>query len=56
MSSLYMMTMMTQKNAENFICEKCDFVCSKKSNYERHILTRKHKNDDKKEQKCMHLW
>jgi hypothetical protein len=51
MSSLYMMTMMTQKNAENFICEKCDFVCSKKSNYERHILTRKHKNDDKKEQK-----
>jgi hypothetical protein len=46
-----MMTMMTQKNAEYFICEKCDFVCSKKSNYERHILTRKHKNDDKKEQK-----
>ena len=43
--------MMTQKNAEYFICEKCDFVCSKKSNYERHILTRKHKNDDKKEQK-----
>jgi ferritin len=46
-----MMTMMTQKNAENFICEKCDFVCSKKSNYEKHLLTRKHKNDDKKEQK-----
>ena len=43
--------MMTQKNAENFICEKCDFVCSKKSNYEKHLLTRKHKNDDKKEQK-----
>ena len=51
MSSLYMMTMMTQKNAENFICEKCDFVCSKKSNFEKHMLTRKHKNDDKKEQK-----
>ena len=43
--------MMTQKNAENFICEKCHFVCSKKSNYEKHLLTRKHKNDDKKEQK-----
>ena len=43
--------MMTQKNAEIFICEKCDFVCSKKSNFEKHILTRKHKNDDKKEQK-----
>jgi hypothetical protein len=43
-----MMTMMTQKNAENFICEKCDFVCSKKSNFDKHLLTRKHKNDDKK--------
>lgn len=48
MSSLYMMTMMTQKTAENFICEKCDFICSKKSDYEKHLLTRKHKNDDKK--------
>jgi hypothetical protein len=43
-----MMTMMTPKTAEKFICEKCDFVCSKKSDYEKHILTRKHKNDDKK--------
>ena len=51
MSSLYMMTMMTQKTAENFICEKCHFVCSKKSDYEKHLLTRKHKNDDKKAQK-----
>jgi len=48
MSSLYMMTMMTQKNAEIFICKKCDFVCSKKCDYKRHLLTRKHKNDDKK--------
>ena len=40
--------MMTQKNAEFFTCEKCDFVCSKKSNFEKHLLTRKHKNDDKK--------
>jgi len=46
-----MMTMMTQKNADFFTCEKCDFVCSKKSNFEKHLLTRKHKNDDKKEQK-----
>ena len=51
MSSLYMMTMMTQKTAKKIICENCDFVCSKKSDYERHILTRKHTNDDKKEQK-----
>lgn len=43
-----MMTMMTQKATDVFMCEKCDFVCSKKRDYERHILTRKHKNDDKK--------
>ena len=35
------------KNAEKFYCEKCDFVCSKQSNYSKHLLTRKHKNDDK---------
>jgi hypothetical protein len=46
-----MMTMMTQKNADFFVCEKCDFVCSKKSNYQTHLLTRKHKIADKKEQK-----
>ena len=40
--------MMTQKTAENFICEKCDFICSKKNDYEKHLMTRKHKNDDKK--------
>ena len=43
--------MMTQKTAKIFICEKCDFACSKKSDYEKHLLTRKHKNDDKKAQK-----
>jgi hypothetical protein len=40
------MTMMTNKNAENamsFICDKCDFRCSKKSNYNKHITTLKHK-------------
>jgi len=30
------------KNADNFHCEKCDFRCSKKSNYTKHLLTRKH--------------
>ena len=37
----------TPKNAENFICEKCDFKCSKHSDWNRHILTRKH-NDTAK--------
>ena len=42
--------MVTEKNAENavkFICEKCDFRCSKKSNYDKHLITQKHKVNDK---------
>lgn len=31
------------KNAENFYCDACNFVCSKKSNYDAHHSTRKHK-------------
>ena len=36
------------KNAEKYRCEKCNFSCSKKSNYTAHLLTAKHKmiNDD----------
>jgi hypothetical protein len=34
----------TPKNAQKFCCEKCDFICSKNSDLERHLLTRKHKN------------
>ena len=33
------------KNAENakgYICENCDFTCSKKSNYTSHLTTAKH--------------
>jgi len=36
-----------QKNAEIFYCENCDFTCCKKSNYNKHILTLKHKNRTK---------
>ena len=31
------------KNANKFSCERCDFQCSKESNYNRHLMTRKHK-------------
>jgi len=34
----------TPKNAQSFYCEKCDFKCSKKSNYENHLRTAKHRN------------
>jgi len=30
------------KNAKKFICKNCDFICSKKSDYSRHLSTRKH--------------
>jgi hypothetical protein len=32
-----------KKNAGTFHCERCDFVCSKRSNFEKHLLTQKHK-------------
>jgi hypothetical protein len=34
----------TPKNAEDFNCINCDFKCSKKSDWNRHISTAKHKN------------
>jgi hypothetical protein len=48
------MTMMTNfppKNAEHFFCEKCDYKCFKKSDWERHLITRKHKKDDNNDKK-----
>ena len=44
-----MLTKMPEKNAEIFSCESCHFVCSKKSNYDKHLLTRKHKTLTKPE-------
>jgi len=32
------------ENANNFECVICDFKCSKKSNYNKHLLTPKHEN------------
>ena len=37
-----MLTKKEEKDAVKFICEKCTFECSKKSNYTKHLLTRKH--------------
>ena len=39
------------KHAKQFTCEKCNFICSKQSNYNTHLQTRKHQmiqNDSKK--------
>ena len=41
------------KNAGKYVCELCDFTCSKQSNYKKHTETPKHiknsQNDIKKE-------
>lgn len=35
---------MVPKVPENFICQKCDYITSRKSQYDRHVLTSKHQN------------
>jgi hypothetical protein len=40
-------SLLMPKNANKFVCEKCDFKCSKQSNWFKHINTLKHKKDDK---------
>jgi len=42
-----MTDILVKKNAKKFQCENCDFVCYKKSNYDKHLMTPKHKNTDK---------
>ena len=34
------------KLAKKFVCEKCDYKCCKQSDYDKHLLTLKHKKDD----------
>jgi len=35
------------KNAKNYACNNCDFICSKHSNYIKHLATAKHKKQEK---------
>jgi len=41
-----MITKKEEKDDNAFICEICDFSCGKKFNYEKHLSTRKHINND----------
>ena len=34
------------KIAEKFVCEKCDYKCSKQCDFNKHVLTLKHQKDD----------
>jgi hypothetical protein len=37
-----MLTINSPKLAAKFVCEKCDYKCCKKSDYEKHLYTKKH--------------
>lgn len=43
------------KNADEFKCEKCDFICSKYSNYTAHMSTRKHQIRTSTNKKCQKM-
>jgi len=47
-----MSTEKSKKGAANFICEICNFKCSKKYNYDKHILTAKHNIQHNQQEKC----
>ena len=40
-----MITKTDAETADKYFCEQCDFKCSKKSNYDKHLETRKHKKN-----------
>ena len=59
---LHMLTENLPKNPNKFYCENCNFNTCRKSHYEKHLLTQKHKylqNNDAvatKKKICMSLW
>ena len=42
-----MLTKSRKKSLPNYVCEKCDYITFKKTDYNKHILTLKHQNVDK---------
>ena len=42
-----MLTKSRKKSPQSFVCEKCDYITFKKTDYNKHILTLKHQNVDK---------
>ena len=41
-----------KKVAENFVCDYCDYITSRKSSYDKHILTSKHEKSIKSIESC----
>jgi hypothetical protein len=48
-----MTTKITQKNAKKFVCDNCDYNTSNKYDYERHLSTTKHKNNELTTESCV---
>jgi hypothetical protein len=46
-----MITQKSPKSPKNYFCEKCDYTCYKTSEYNKHLMTRKHQNNDDELQK-----
>ncbi len=44
------------KVAFNYVCEKCDYGCYNKTNFAKHLGTRKHKNDNGKLSKVVSMF
>ena len=46
-----------QESSDNYYCEKCNYYTSRKSQFNRHLLTNKHKiliNTDEKSSETFH--
>jgi hypothetical protein len=41
-----MITEISPNSHTEFICQKCDYKCFRKSDYKKHLITSKHKNND----------
>ena len=41
-----MITQNSQNSQPKFVCEKCDYKCCRKSDYNKHLMTPKHLNND----------
>ena len=48
--------MKTPKNAKKYECLQCTFICSKESDWNRHLLTSKHKNRTNRTEKTPNLF
>ena len=42
------MTQNSQNSQQTFLCDLCDYKCFRKSDYNKHLLTSKHNNNDNK--------